>query len=502
MSNTLMARYDIIINGGGIVGFTLLNLINKSPYLRRCKVLLIEQAKKPTSLTQPPRIQESSTASGWDNSNQEVSEQTRSFSNRVSSITSSSKKALRGIGAWDTVSQYTKDITRIEVWNYNHADKIIFNQISRDAGEKRDVMFSVLENNRLSLALIEALSKHPGAHDAILWNSTFLNLKKSSSHGLVDVELRNLSSEEELRVSAPLIIGCDGFKSKVRDMVGMKYHEFNLNKTAVVGTVKMTRTTDTEFRGNNDVAYQRFSSEKDTVAALLPLDHEYSSFVISAPNDYAKYLLDCDNETFTSEFNRLLSTIEIPGDVGLRTMHDIANMSLDGLHTFVTSSLSRYNFDCQVGDMTASEELPNIESTVDKSRALFPLFFGTTSPKMVAPVPGGKRAQVALLGDSAHRVHPLAGQGLNLGIQDAAELVNQLERIAKTGENVFNESDQSAIEKALKKYECKRQAYIMPMSAGILTMPYLFKYLPSKLVSVINKCEPIKTNSVRFANGY
>ncbi|HEX3406738.1 MAG TPA: UbiH/UbiF/VisC/COQ6 family ubiquinone biosynthesis hydroxylase [Caulobacteraceae bacterium] len=46
------------------------------------------------------------------------------------------------------------------------------------------------------------------------------------------------------------------------------------------------------------------------------------------------------------------------------------------------------------------------------------------------------RPRVALLGDAAHAIHPLAGQGLNLGLKDAAALAEVLAEAMRLGEDI------------------------------------------------------------------
>jgi hypothetical protein len=48
--------------------------------------------------------------------------------------------------------------------------------------------------------------------------------------------------------------------------------------------------------------------------------------------------------------------------------------------------------------------------------------------------------RIALLGDAAHGVHPIAGQGLNLGLKDAAALAQVLLEAARNGEDIGSET--------------------------------------------------------------
>ncbi len=82
-----------------------------------------------------------------------------------------------------------------------------------------------------------------------------------------------------------------------------------------------------------------------------------------------------------------------------------------------------------------------------------------TASRLVAP-------HVALVGDAAHVIHPLAGQGLNLGLQDArslAAVILQREKVRGVGDL-----------RVLRRYERSRSEAILAMRTGVDSLHQLF----------------------------
>ena len=91
-------------------------------------------------------------------------------------------------------------------------------------------------------------------------------------------------------------------------------------------------------------------------------------------------------------------------------------------------------------------------------RAVWPLQLARAE-RWIGPIPGTSKQSFALAGDAAHSLHPLAGQGLNVGLADVAELVQVIR--AKEFWRPLHDL------KLLRRYERARQADVQAM--GLVT---------------------------------
>ncbi|NUU67262.1 FAD-dependent 2-octaprenylphenol hydroxylase [Enterobacteriaceae bacterium BIT-l23] len=94
------------------------------------------------------------------------------------------------------------------------------------------------------------------------------------------------------------------------------------------------------------------------------------------------------------------------------------------------------------------------------------------SERQVFPLTGRYARQfaahrLALLGDAAHTIHPLAGQGVNLGFMDAAELMHELRRLHAGGKDIGQHL-------YLRRYERSRKHSAALMLAGMQSFRELF----------------------------
>lgn len=241
-------------------------------------------------------------------------------------------------------------------------------------------------------------------------------------------------------INTKLLAAADGAQSKVRELCGLQLRQWEYGHHAIVTTV----TTE---KNHDFTARQRFLPEGPL--AFLPLQAETGdchqcSIVWSQQADVAEQLMALDDDAFCE-------------------------------------ALTRAGENC-LGNVVA----------VDK-RYKIPL---KQRHAVDYVVPG-----VALMGDAAHTIHPLAGQGVNLGFQDVIVLVEEVERAVSRG---LSPGDMWA----LGRYQRRRKPHNLGTMAVMEGFKRLFEKqpLPVRLLrndgmNTVNRLGPIKNLMVRQAMG-
>ncbi|XP_072284373.1 ubiquinone biosynthesis monooxygenase COQ6, mitochondrial [Pyxicephalus adspersus] len=432
--------YDVVISGGGMVGTAMACALGSHPYLCHKKILLLEAGQRKAYDYLPEQ-----------------------FSNRVSSITPGSATFLASFGIWDHMcSMRIKPYKRMQVWDACSDAIITF-----DKEGLEDIGY-IIENDVITAALTKQLDTMSDRID-VLYRSRAINYTWPGPHpdggesGWVQIQLA-----DGQKLHTRLLIGADGQNSMVRSTAGMKTVQWNYNHVAVVATLQLSEPTD------NNVAWQRFLPTGPI--ALLPLSDTCSSLVWSTSPEHAAELLEVDDETFVDAVNSAFWSSE----------HHSEFISS-------ASSVLRSVLSLLMPSGTSARQLPpSVSGVGKKSRAAFPLGLGHATEYV--------RHRVALIGDAAHRVHPLAGQGVNLGLADVASLLSHLSSAAFDGRDLGST-------RHLLAYETERQRQNLPIMAAIDLLKRLYntKQPPIVLLRTLglqatNAMTPLKEQIMAFAS--
>ena len=246
--------------------------------------------------------------------------------------------------------------------------------------------------------------------------------------------------EDGQHLRARLVVAADGAQSRLRQLVGLPTREWDYDQQAIVATVRSKQA-------HQYTARQSFS--RTGPLALLPLqadngDEHFCSIVWSQDTLEARRLMALDDVAFNAELAR---AIELPEDS--------------------VEAISR--------------------------RFAFPL---RQRHAMDYTAPG-----FALLGDAAHSIHPLAGQGANLGYGDVAVLLEELKRARKLG---LNPGDALV----LGRYQRRRKSENLAMMAAMEGLKQLFgrdelplRWLRNQGMNWLNQLAPLKNRLAAEAMG-
>ncbi|MCG3171694.1 MAG: 2-octaprenylphenol hydroxylase [Pseudomonadales bacterium] len=240
-------------------------------------------------------------------------------------------------------------------------------------------------------------------------------------------------------VEAALVVGADGARSAVRTLCAIEAAERDTGQRALVATV----TTE---RAHARTARQRFltSGPLALLPLALPAGGQCCSIVWSADEALAEELLALDDAAFAAR-------------LGQASEH-----ALGGIE-----AVSR--------------------------RLAFPLR-PLHAASYVAP-------GVALVGDAAHVIHPLAGQGINLGLADVRVLADELQRARARGLALADEG-------VLARYQRRRRGdnALMLETMDVLRRLYADRRPGVRLarnlgVAAVDALSPLKRALMRRAAG-
>ncbi|WVQ67035.1 ubiquinone biosynthesis monooxygenase COQ6 [Kwoniella botswanensis] len=384
--------YDIVIIGGANAGLAFACALLSQPTVSSTtKILLLEGSSL-------DKTRNWSGEGDWEN--------------RISSLTWENISWLESIGVWKHIEQSRScPVEEMIIWanpSANSFPTIHFPPLGHP-------MAKMTENMNLQRALLRRIEEIGKGKVDLKEDKKVQEMRLGEGERWVGLRV----GETEW-IKGSLVVGADGPNSPVRLFSKIETYGHAYQTHAVVATLNHPPSP----LYPNTTAFQRFLPTGPI--AFLPLSSEASTMVWSTLPPHAAALKRLSPEALTLMVNCGYqlpeSTLTALTDEMIRADQLGQPLTANQINELLASLPIPGN---TVGETDQPILPPTITSIHAPSVASFPLRLSHANAYL------GKRT--ALVGDAAHTIHPLAGQGLNQGLADVRCLAEVLENTRKLG---------------------------------------------------------------------
>ena len=292
---------------------------------------------------------------------------------RVYALSLASIELLKEVGAWQKIaaSSRTADYSQMQVWQLNGRGELLFGDSTNNSNDSNQNSEPKMLGSMVEPAVIEyALWQRLSASDVSQYLTVIDGQKVVDMDWLGSTQGYRVTLDNGSVIDARLLVGADGRGSFVRKQAGIELDILDYNQTAICCAIQTEKPHQ---------ATARQAMLPTGTLALLPL-------------------ADITDEDKANPQHWQSIVWTLPRNQALALIEEHPRYIADKL-----AAASHY----ELGAIHKIESIASFPLAAQQARTY------------VAD-------NLVLIGDAAHGVHPLAGQGLNLGMLDVKALSKQL----------------------------------------------------------------------------